>query len=239
MGRMGSQGTHTKEQDRRQESNLCDDLYSTRSIKLTVFTMPNHVWENLLNHRFRLPTWLAPLSVAVLIFNIVTFPSGANALTVIPDTSPVLRHIANQLFPKSLVLTLIKGNPIASISLMAKGALNQKSILASKSFDLTRTRQAKISRVFRESLGVELWVTSWTAQKISYAESRNNCRDRSSNGVYLGKWQMDQAFWATYGGLRYASSADMATCQQQDQVAYNGWVSRHWQPWQTYSLYSH
>ena len=228
-----------KEQDRRQESNLCDDLYDTRSIKLTVFTMPNNVWENLLNNRFHLPTWLAPLSVVVLVFNIVTFPSGASALTVVPAPAPVARHVANQAFPSSIVLTLIKVNPVAAASLMASGTLGKKSALSSKTFDLTRTRQAKTSRVFRESLGVELWATSWTAQKISYAESRNNCRDRSSNGVYLGKWQMDKAFWATYGGLKYASSADMATCQQQDQVAYNGWISRHWQPWQTYSLYSH
>jgi hypothetical protein len=42
---------------------------------------------------------------------------------------------------------------------------------------------------------------------------------------------MDADFWATYGGRRFAQSADYASRYQQDVVAYAGYRARGWQPW--------
>lgn len=42
---------------------------------------------------------------------------------------------------------------------------------------------------------------------------------------------MDADFWKTYGGLQYASRPEMASEQEQDAVAYRGWLARGWQPW--------
>jgi hypothetical protein len=105
-----------------------------------------------------------------------------------------------------------------------------------KATDPTNTKASKNSRRARSEVSLEAWVASYTAQRVAYAESRDNCKSTGSNGKYRGKWQMDANFWATYGGLKFASHADLATCAQQDIVAYNGWISRHWQPWQTYTL---
>ena len=52
------------------------------------------------------------------------------------------------------------------------------------------------------------------------------------NGQYHGKWQMDASFWASYGGLQFASDPLYATEAQQDQVAWTGWKARGWEPWQ-------
>lgn len=203
--------------------------------------MHNHVQENILNKNFRLPSWLAPAATVVMILNLLTFPSAANAVIVKP--APVTRraHLSKSnlkilKLPRSMAFTsLLKNVPFGEYFLMPQ---TFKAYAGLKAFDLTRTKQAKNSRAFRANLGEALWVSSWTAKHISYAESRNNCRDVSHDKIHRGKWQMDPDFWATYGGLKFASSPEFATCQEQDQVAYNGWISRHWQPWQTYTLFS-
>jgi hypothetical protein len=42
---------------------------------------------------------------------------------------------------------------------------------------------------------------------------------------------MSSAFWKTYGGKQFASKPEMASCRDQDLVAYNGWIVRGWAPW--------
>lgn len=51
------------------------------------------------------------------------------------------------------------------------------------------------------------------------------------NGKYAGLFQMDQDFWVSNNGLRFAPYALQATADQQRQVAYAGYLRRGWEPW--------
>ena len=88
-----------------------------------------------------------------------------------------------------------------------------------------------ISKAERPTVSFEVWITSPTALRVIKKESRGNCKAVGAKGKYRGKWQMNAGFWKTYGGLEFAPRADLATCEQQDQVAYRGWLARGWQPW--------
>ena len=88
-----------------------------------------------------------------------------------------------------------------------------------------------ISKAVRPTVSFEVWITSPTAIRVIKKESKGNCKAIGAKGKYRGKWQMNAGFWKTYGGLEFAPSADLATCEQQDQVAYRGWLARGWQPW--------
>lgn len=97
--------------------------------------------------------------------------------------------------------------------------------------DVTTTELARTSQQHRASLGVTAFATSPTALSVVQRESGGDCGISSPGGTYRGKWQMDANFWRAYGGLEFAARADLATCDQQDLVAYRGWVDRWWQPW--------
>ncbi|MDP4014057.1 MAG: peptidoglycan-binding protein [Candidatus Nanopelagicales bacterium] len=99
--------------------------------------------------------------------------------------------------------------------------------------DLTASEQAKASRSYRASIGAKAFLSSWTARLVISRESGGDCAAVSSNGTYRGKWQMDSDFWSYYGGLAIAKRPDLASCHNQDLVAYKGWVDRWWQPWPT------
>ena len=99
--------------------------------------------------------------------------------------------------------------------------------------DPTMTQLASQSRDHRASFAVSTFVNSVKGQDVVRRESGGICSIVSSNGRWAGKWQMDANFWSYYGGLQFAASANLATCEQQDLVAYNGWVDRWWQPWST------
>lgn len=99
--------------------------------------------------------------------------------------------------------------------------------------DITTTELARTSRQHRATIGATAFATSWTARMVVDRESGGQCDIVNPNGTYRGKWQMDAAFWSAYGGKEFASRADLATCAQQDLVAYRGWVDRWWQPWPT------
>ena len=88
-----------------------------------------------------------------------------------------------------------------------------------------------ISKAARSTVSFEVWITSPTAIRVIKKESKGNCKAVGAKGKYRGKWQMNAGFWKTYGGLEFAPQADLATCEQQDQVAYRGWLARGWQPW--------
>lgn len=195
-----------------------------------------------MNKYFSLPTWIAPAATLVLILNVLTFPTGASAVTVKPKPAPTRRtshfkeHLRIMTVPRLLASpSLVKKVPFGEYFLMPQVF---EAYAGLKAYDLTRTKRAKASRAFRTGIGEVLWVSSWTAKKISFAESRDNCQDVSHDKIHRGKWQMDPGFWATYGGLKFAPSPELAACSEQDQIAYNGWISRHWQPWQTYTLFS-
>ncbi len=75
------------------------------------------------------------------------------------------------------------------------------------------------------------WAASAKAVAVAQCESRGNPLSVSASGKYQGKWQMDDSFWRSYGGLEFASDPQYATEAQQDEVAYRGWLARGWQPW--------
>lgn len=75
------------------------------------------------------------------------------------------------------------------------------------------------------------WRTSRAARAVAQCESGNDNSAHSSTGKYRGEWQMDHDFWSTYGGLRFASSPELASEYEQDLVAYKGYQARGWQPW--------
>ncbi len=97
--------------------------------------------------------------------------------------------------------------------------------------DPTMTTAARGSRSARELVPFATWRVSPHGAMIVKRESGGSCTITSPSGAYRGKWQMSSAFWRAYGGLNYASSADRATCLQQDRVAYRGWLASWWYPW--------
>ena len=90
----------------------------------------------------------------------------------------------------------------------------------------------------------------WAHSRAGYLVANCESGDRSAPDVntryngdahlydraYDGKWQMDSSFWATYGGLAYASNAAAASEVEQDSVAYKGFLNRGWQPWECASI---
>ena len=105
--------------------------------------------------------------------------------------------------------------------------------VAEPAIDITTTELARTSATHRATIGVAAFVSSATALIVLERESGGSCTAVSSNGMYRGRWQMDRDFWSSHGGTEFAARPDLATCAEQDQVAYNGWVERWWQPWPT------
>jgi Transglycosylase-like domain len=104
---------------------------------------------------------------------------------------------------------------------------------------VTVTREAAVSRSrastpvhsVNDPVGFAAWLASPKGKAISWRESHNICDITNPTGKYQGKWQMDDNFWRSYGGLKYAPNPHQATCHEQDLVAYRGWLARGWQPW--------
>ena len=116
--------------------------------------------------------------------------------------------------------------------LMPKLKYRFRVTLENFGFNTPTTELTKqVQDITRPTVAFDVWITSPTAIKVIKKESRGNCKAVGAKGKYRGKWQMNSAFWKTYGGLEFAARADLATCEQQDQVAYRGWLARGWQPW--------
>jgi hypothetical protein len=111
------------------------------------------------------------------------------------------------------------------------GAVTETGPKAPSSGDPTMTVKARKSRAFRATIPRSEWVVSKHAKYVAKRESHNNCRAVSPSGAYRGKWQMGAPFWSAFGGKKYASKPDRATCAEQDAVAYRGWVASWWHPW--------
>ena len=75
----------------------------------------------------------------------------------------------------------------------------------------------------------QVWQASAALHQVEYCESTMD--SQATNGQYSGILQMDADFWATYGGLAYASGPLGATKEQQEHVGYLGYLARGWQPW--------
>lgn len=76
----------------------------------------------------------------------------------------------------------------------------------------------------------DAWASSPQAQAVVQCESGGNYSINTGNGYY-GAWQFDAGTWLANGGGQYAPTADQATPSQQNQIAYNTYQSRGWQPW--------
>lgn len=194
-----------------------------------------------MNKAKNFPKGFATVASLLIVLTSVIVPSAYAVKDAKPNNVNYLKAISVSsvdnipTLPTLPYVSLKIPDPSQKVELLKAKSLKY-SVLNLKAMDPTNTKKMKRSRAARESIPAKVWATSWTATQISYYESRNNCKDVSSGGTYRGKWQMDAQFWATYGGLKFASRPDLATCEQQDIVAHNGWVSRHYQPWQTYSL---
>ncbi|HYN75388.1 MAG TPA: transglycosylase family protein [Candidatus Limnocylindria bacterium] len=115
------------------------------------------------------------------------------------------------------------------------GAVSAPSPIAqatsASSIDRTVTTKARTSASYRRTIARAEFVASAKAKYVVKRESGGNCRAVSSSGAYRGKWQMGSSFWAGYGGKAFASRPDLATCAEQDIVAYRGWLASWWHPW--------
>lgn len=76
----------------------------------------------------------------------------------------------------------------------------------------------------------DAWASSAQAQAVVQCESGGNYATNTGNGYY-GAWQFDYGTWLANGGGAYASTADQATPSQQNEIAYQTYQSRGWQPW--------
>ena len=81
-------------------------------------------------------------------------------------------------------------------------------------------------------IAAQSWAQSSKARDVIDCESSNNPGAISATGKYRGLWQMDADFWRSYGGLDLASTPDRASRAEQNYVAYRGYVSRGWNPWE-------
>ena len=94
-------------------------------------------------------------------------------------------------------------------------------------------RDAQRARIRAQSILIAGDSVAWarTAEAVRVKQCESGGNPRAVNGKYMGAWQMDEDFWQTYGGLRFASTPLGATMAQQDYVAWRGWQHRGWQPW--------
>lgn len=105
------------------------------------------------------------------------------------------------------------------------------SVAPAAAIQIANDPTRNLSKEERKKISFEVWVNSPTAKFLKKKESNNNCKATGSKGKYQGTWQMNAGFWKTYGGKKYAAKASKATCNEQDLVAYKGWLARGWSPW--------
>ena len=123
---------------------------------------------------------------------------------------------------------VVPASPAAAFTLGGPGGAVPT---APSTVDRTVTTKARTSKTYRTTIPLTEWVGAKHAKYVAARESGGNCKAVSANGTYRGKWQMGASFWSAYGGKAYASRPDLATCAEQDKVAYRGWVAAWWNPW--------
>lgn len=143
----------------------------------------------------------------------------ANPVPVDPALAAVLAEQASRTIDRSKKTKVVK---------LSKA---KKKNVAKYKGDITLTKDARLYKEARQLIPFEVWRTSAFTRFISMKESHRNCKAVGRSGKYRGRWQMSPQFWKTYGGKKYASRPDKASCLEQDMVAYNGWIVRGWAPW--------
>ena len=89
------------------------------------------------------------------------------------------------------------------------------------------------SRSARAAVSLTAFVHSRMGCKVTVRESGGDCSVSNPSGKYMGKWQLDMWEWPNYGGLAFAARPNLASCAQQDVIAYRNWRDRGWEPWTT------
>lgn len=82
--------------------------------------------------------------------------------------------------------------------------------------------------------GVALAAPESVWDRLAECESSGNWSINTGNGYY-GGLQFSQSTWEGYGGLRYASRADLATRAQQIAIAERTLAGQGWGAWPTCS----
>jgi hypothetical protein len=159
--------------------------------------------------------WAAAAAVGVL----------GGALVVLGTT------LADYREPRPASPTVTAPGPTATVTVEAPVPAATVTVTATPEPSATERASQSRTTLLAAPVGFAEWLASPVGQRISWRESRNRCDITNPSGKYRGKWQMDSAFWRTYGGLKYAPTPDRATCHEQDLVAFRGWQSRGWQPW--------
>ncbi len=126
-------------------------------------------------------------------------------------------------------VVFLPSSPAAAFSVDGPGGVIAPP--PASSIDRTVTNKARTSKTYREKIPLTEWVVADHAKYVAMRESGGSCKAVSPGGTYRGKWQMGAPFWSAYGGKAYASRPDLATCSQQDKVAYRGWIASWWHPW--------
>jgi hypothetical protein len=175
----------------------------------------------------------------------LSLSAPANAVMVLPRaTQPTLAMGASGTVVKSLQRTL---------AITQTGVYDKKTYAAVKRIqvwkkispangvvgaatwtavaDPTLSKRMLTSPTARRTMTLAQWRTSVHGYGISYREAKLTCTAVSPAGLYRGKWQMSAVLWKAYGGLRFAKTANTATCLQQDTVAFKVWQSNGWKPW--------
>ena len=154
------------------------------------------------------------------------------ALAIVPARQPfsaatsravITFRIAHGLSPKPVVTTR---------TWMALGS----SVIVGRRLpvpaDVTVSPLARTSREYRTTVGCkgsrrrpphDEWCR---ANRVGSAPSPTRAAPTGASG----RWTLTSGRpW----GRQFAARPDLATCAQQDVVAYRGWVDRWWQPWST------
>jgi Transglycosylase-like domain len=97
--------------------------------------------------------------------------------------------------------------------------------------DPTMTALVRSSAAARAKVSLTQWRNSPHAKMIVWRESNGQCSVVSSNGLWRGAWQMTMTLWRGFGGTKFASTPERASCSQQDTVAYRVWQHSWWGPW--------
>ncbi len=146
-------------------------------------------------------------------------------------------------YPRSLTRALVASTTVGTV--LAAGVLTTAAPAAAtvsagaptavsasaRAYDVTMSAKARSSKSYRSAVSLRAFVSSAHARKIVRRESGGNCRVVNWRGPWRGKWQMTDQLWRSYGGKRYASHPERASCAQQDVVAYRAWRAAGWRPW--------
>lgn len=97
-------------------------------------------------------------------------------------------------------------------------------------------------RIVAAVSGAYAWAHSAFALKVTHCEAPGGPTELDNNGgvYYFGKWQMNEDFVRTYGGVNpwdYVRHGKfMMPESMQDSIAYKGWRARGWEPWACASM---